>query len=261
MLFGDDIDTSDQSIFGKFLRLYCLDAAQNQELAESVYLSAYPNTASGVSLDRLLPFAGITRNPATYAQHTVFVAGTEGTTIGLGFLVAAGDIVFHTVDSYTIGELGVVSVTVECNQAGTIGNVPNGSITEIVNPMPNVERVAQSQLVQVATDAESDYEVRARFAQAFASSGSATVDAIRGAILRVSGVEAVLVEENETNETSSTGLEPHTIGCWVYAPQSAAMTSAIGNAIYGAKPVGIGTAGDESVGITDTGGQLHTIKF
>ena len=261
LLFGDDIDTSDQSVFGKILRLYCLDAANNQELAEQVYLSAYPNTASGVNLDRLLPFAGITRNPATYAQHTILVTGTAGAVVGLGFLVASGDVVFHTVDSYTIGSNGTVSVTVECNEAGTVGNVPVGSITQIVNPVTDITSIQHTAISQVAVDAESDYELRLRFAQAFATSGSGTVDAIRAAILRVSGVDSVLIEENDTNATSSTFVPAHSVGVWVHAPQSSTMTQAIGQAIYEKKPVGIGTYGGTTATVTDTSGQAHTIKF
>lgn len=261
LLFGDDIDTSDQSVFGKFLRLYCLDAANNQELAEQVYLSAYPNTASGVNLDRLLPFAGITRNPATYAQHTIVVTGTPGAVVGLGFLVASGGVVFHTVDSYTIGSNGTVSVTVECNESGAIGNVPVGSINQIVNPVTDITSIQHTAITQVAVDQESDYELRLRFAQAFATSGSGTVDAIRAAILRVSGVDSVLIEENDTNSTSSTSVPAHSIGCWVHAPISSATSNAIAQAIFDTKPVGIGTYGSSSISITDTGGQVHVIQF
>ena len=41
LLFGDDIDTTETSVFGKILRLYATDAATNQELAEQVYLTLF----------------------------------------------------------------------------------------------------------------------------------------------------------------------------------------------------------------------------
>lgn len=262
-LFGDDIDTSDQSIFGKFLRLYCLDAAENQQLAENVYLSAYPNTASGVNLDRLLPFAGITRNPATYAQHRIVVTGTVGATIGLGFLVGAGDIVFHTVNSYTIGINGTATIIVECNEAGTVGNVPVGSITEIVNPDADITSIQHTAITQTAEDAESDYEVRQRFAQAFATSGSGTVDAIRASILRVSGVDAVTVYENDTDSAVSepTTMNPHSILCVVHCSQMPSTPFPIASAIYDVKPVGIATMGTSSWDVQDLGGGWHTTRF
>jgi uncharacterized phage protein gp47/JayE len=261
LLFGEDIDTSDQSVFGKILRLYCLDAAENQELAEGVYLSAYPNTASGVNLDRLLPFAGITRNPATYAQHTIEVSGTIGTAIEMGFLVSAGDIVFHSVDSYAIGTDGKAVVTVECNESGVIGNVNIGSINAIVNPAAGIDSITHTAQTVVATDAESDYSVRLRFSQAFANSGSSTTDSLRGAILRVENVDSVLIEENATSTTSPNGLEPHTIRIFVYAPQTEEVKAAVANAIYSKKPIGIGMAGNVSVTVKDTGKQEHVMKW
>ena len=111
-LFGDDIDTSESSTFGKMLRLFCLDAADNQELSELVYLSAFPATSSGVSLDRLVAVVGLTRNPATYSEQEVEISGTADTVIPMGFLVSAGDIVFHTLETYTIGSGGTVTATV-----------------------------------------------------------------------------------------------------------------------------------------------------
>ena len=102
LLFGEDIDTSEQSVFGKILRLYCLQAASYHEEAEGVYLDAFPHTARGVALDRLCPFAGISRNQATYAQHTIKIFGEAGTVVDMGFLVSAGNVVFHTLNSSKI---------------------------------------------------------------------------------------------------------------------------------------------------------------
>lgn len=258
LLFGDDIDTSEQSVFGKMLRLYCLDAAENQELAEGVYLSAFPNTASGVGLDRLMQLAGISRNPATYAQHTVKITGTANSTVEMGFLVSSGDVVFHTVDNYTIGSDGTVSATVECNDAGTIGNVAVGSIDTIVNPAANVTSITHTAITQTAENIETDYSLRNRFSQALSGSGSGTLDSIRGAILRVSGVESVLIIENSTDFAVG-GIPAHSFICYVLAPVSA--KQAIAEAIFSKKPVGIATAGEVSSTVTDSGGGSHTINF
>ena len=70
-LFGDDIDTSDASPPGKFIRLAVQDLADAYEAQEIIYYARFPNTATGQNLDRLMPFAGISRNPATRASHTV----------------------------------------------------------------------------------------------------------------------------------------------------------------------------------------------
>ena len=57
-LFGDDIDTSGKSVLGKYIRLNVSDFAQQEEALEALYQARYVDTACGVSLDRLAPFAG-----------------------------------------------------------------------------------------------------------------------------------------------------------------------------------------------------------
>ena len=74
-LFGENIDTSDLSVLGKFLRINAYDQAMAEEEIEAVYYARFPNTASGQSLDRLAAFVGISRNPATPAVYSVRVHG------------------------------------------------------------------------------------------------------------------------------------------------------------------------------------------
>ena len=66
-LFGDDIDTSGKSVLGKYIRLNVSDFAQQEEALEALYQARYVDTACGVSLDRLAPFAGLQRNAAVAA--------------------------------------------------------------------------------------------------------------------------------------------------------------------------------------------------
>ena len=259
LLFGDDIDTSENSTFGKILRLFCLDASDNQEYGENVYLSAFPNTARGASLDRLCPMVGISRNPATYAQHNITISGTAGATVDMGFLVAAGDVVFHTVDYYTIGSNGKVSAIVECNDAGVIGNVSVGEINDIVNPTTDVTDITHTSIEKLATDVETDYSLRTRYGEALSGAGTNAIDSIRGAILRVSGVEAVTIIENETDTTDSSGVAPHSFKCYVLAPHSA--SKEIAKAIFSKKPVGIATSGTESETVYDISDNPHIVRF
>jgi uncharacterized phage protein gp47/JayE len=258
ILFGEDIDTSETSIFGKILRLYCNDTAQNQELAEQVYLSRFPSTANGVGLDRLCPIAGISRNPATYARHTIQILGTAGAVVAGGFLVSDGETVFHTLMDYTIGEDGTVTAIVECNDSGTVGNLGVGDITTVVNPDANVTGIIHVGIEEYAVNVESDYDLRKRFTQALSGSGSGTLDAISGAILRVSGVESVVIEENET-DAEVDGMPPHSFRCYVLAPSSAQQD--IADAIFEKKPCGITTAGDVETVVMDISGNAKIIRF
>ena len=257
-LFGDDIDTSDGSTLGKILRLFCSDSAENQELAELVYLSAFPMSARGVSLDRLVPLVGITRNPATYSLQQITIIGTADTVVSMGFLVASGDIVFHTLEAVTIGSGGTVDTIVECNERGTVGNVDIGSIDTIVNPTEGVTSITHTGTEKLATDIETDYSLRNRFTAALAGIGSGTADSIRGSVLSVQGVESCFIEENSGDTTVGT-LTPHSMRCYVLAPHTA--KQAIAEAIFDKKPIGVNTVGSVSSTVTDSGGGSHTINF
>lgn len=261
IVYGEDIDTSDLSVFGKYLRLYCYDGAANQELTEKVLQQFSARTAIGVFLDRLCPNVGITRNPATYAQHEIKVKGTAGEAVDTSFLVSSGDVVFHVIDNYTIGTDGTVSVVVECNEAGTVGNVAKGSITDIVNPVANIDSIEHTAVIKTASDEESDYDLRRRYTQALSGVGSGTADAIMGALLRVSGVESVLIEVNDTvsYDSHTPPLPPHSFRCYVLAPHST--QAQIARTIFEKKPIGITTVGNVTNDVKDIGGGIHKINF
>lgn len=114
LLFGEDIDTSEQSTFGKILRLNCLDVAENQELAEGIYLSAFPHSASGVSLDRLCPFVGIAltnaENGFVKIQNNGFVKCNVSANVGdkIGIINCSIAVV-------TANEIGVVKSVIAGN--------------------------------------------------------------------------------------------------------------------------------------------------
>lgn len=107
-LFGEDIDTSNLSVLGKYIRINVTDLDELWQTLEGVYNARFPNSSKGVSLERLCVFAGISRNPATYAKHLVRIAGTKDTLIEGGFLVAteSQEQTFHTYEDYVLGELG-----------------------------------------------------------------------------------------------------------------------------------------------------------
>lgn len=260
LLFGEDIDTNDNTPLGKYIRLNVTDLADVYELLEKVYYARFPNTATGVSLDRLCPFAGITRNPATYAQHTIRFIGTAGEYVPEAFEVstADGSITFHTYDALLIGEDGTVEGVVECETAGEAGNVSIGKIDTIVNPDANVESIEHLGVAQYGEEDETDTALRDRFNKAISGAGSGTAASISGAISRVALVDGVAVVENDSDETVN-GIPPHSFECFVLSPESQDVL--VAEAIFSKKPLGIKAVGDVAVGIVDDSGVSHTIYF
>lgn len=259
-LFGEDIDTSETSVLGKFLRINAYDQEMAEEEAEGIYYARFPNTATGTSLDRLCVFVGITRNPATASQYTVTVTGTAGTTVPQGFLVSTeSDIEFSNTADTTIGTDGTCTITVECTETGTIGNISASDINTIVNPAANITSVVGTALVSSAVDVETDTALRQRFNEVKEGQGSCNENSIRAALLSVSGVTSASVIVNDTEETDSDGRPPHSFQCYVAG--SNYEQSDIANAIFNKKPLGIKTYGDISVIVTDDGGNIHPIYF
>ena len=259
-LFGEDIETDDTTPLGKYIRLNCTDLAECYEILEQVYYARFPHTASGTSLDRLCPFAGISRNQATCATHYVTFSGTAGEYVPAGFEVSTenGEITFHTYDALPISDSGTVTGIVECSEAGTVGNVVTGKIDTIVNPDANVESITHVGIAESGKDEETDTELRQRFDMSISGAGSGTATAISGAISRVEMVDGVTVIENDTDSTVD-GMPPHSFECFVLAPES--QDTLVAEAIFEKKPLGIKSHGDVSVDVLDTYGNTHTIKF
>ena len=86
-LFGEDIETDETTPLGKFIRINAYDQALAEEEAEAIYYARFPNTAVGVSLDRLCTFVGISRSSAVPSQYRVKVKGAVGAAVPFGFFL------------------------------------------------------------------------------------------------------------------------------------------------------------------------------
>lgn len=258
-LFGEDIDTSELTPLGKFIRINAFDLAEAEEEAEYIYYSIFPNSARGVSLDRLCVFVGITRNPATASAYKVKVTGTSGYIVPIGFLVGTmGGINFYNIKDTTIVD-GECKITVWCTQTGTEGNIEAASITQIVKPVAEIKSVQGLELVNLGTDDETDYELRKRFEQAREGAGACTEAAIRAALMRVPTVTSAGVIVNDTTETDNKGRPPFSFECFINGGEN--YHGEIAETIYNKKPIGIKTFGSISETVIDAGGYEHIINF
>ena len=205
-LFGEDIDTSDLTPLGKFIRMYAYDVAIVEEEIEEVYYSSKPNSARGQSLDRLLIFGGITRNPATAARYSVEVQGTAGYIVPVGFLVGTNtELTYYTAQEATIGEDGTCLIEVSCTEVGTVGNVSPGAITSVVNPDANVSAVLGKACIVLGANEENDTDLRIRLKAAMQGSGSCNENSLRSSLLRIPTVQFAAVVSNDGDTTDSSG--------------------------------------------------------
>lgn len=261
--FGEDIDTSETSVLGKYIRIVVYDLAQAYEDLESTYYARFPNTSSGINLDRLCPYAGITRNPATAAMRKVEVIGAANALIKMGFLFSADntetEITYYTVDDLTLDSKGRGEINVICTELGTIGNVELGTITKITNPSVDVDSVTDIEVIAIGEAAESDYKLRKRWLQAIGGGGSGTAASIRSEIYRIQNVESVTVIENDSDYTDSQGRPPHSFEAYVFAPLVG--DTEIAKAIFRKKPIGIKSYGNAAAAFLDDYDIEQTVNF
>lgn len=259
-VYGEDMDTGDQALLGKLLRIFAYELAIEEENNEAVYYARFPNTATGTSLDRLLPFAAITRNTADAASYSVLFTGTAGYEIPVGTLVGTDtELEFYTVEGATIGDDGTCIVTVSCVEPGTIGNVNAAAINKLVNADANISAVAGRECLSAGKDEEADVDTRVRFHGAVSGAGSCNANALRAALLRVPTVQFAAVVENEEDTADADGRPPHTFECYVLGGDD--YEQQIAEAIFEKRPIGIRTIGDKAVSITDASGNEKTVYY
>jgi len=257
-LFGENVNLTERSPLGLFIRVIAWSLGIVWQLAEKVYNSAYVDTAEGTQLDHVAKYIGIQRRPAERAVGEVTITGDDGTTIPAGFLVATGDdIEFETTQLAIIGAGGNVTVGIIAREPGAGSNVPAGTITKIINPTAGVDSVTNPEPTAGGRNEETDAELRDRYVLSVAKGGASTIDSIRASLLDTPGVRAALVVANNTMEVDADGRPPKSVECYVLGGKAAD----VGKTILGTKAAGIQAHGSEPVVVKDDAGLDHTIYF
>lgn len=78
---GEMVDVSDNSTIGRLTALYSVPLSDLWELAQQIYNAFDPNSATGIALDNIVAYQGITRRGSVSSIVPLNVWGTEGTYI------------------------------------------------------------------------------------------------------------------------------------------------------------------------------------
>lgn len=142
-----------------FQELLYVDRAGKQDLLKYSY---------GTYLDNLAAMKGIAREPAKAAKvkirFTLSGLRTEPVSIAAGTRVTDGEVYFETLNYAEIlaGEESV-DVLCQCLTEGKTGNnLPVGTIRVLVDPIPYVATVANTEITSGGTDIEEDDSLRER---------------------------------------------------------------------------------------------------
>lgn len=256
-LFGENINLTERSPLGLFLRIVAWSIGILWQVAENVYNSAFVSTAEGNDLDKVALYVGITRRPAEHAAGEVTLTGNDGTVIPENFLVATSDNIFFATTAEATILAGTETVPIYAIEAGTSGNVPAQTITEIINPTAGIDAVINEFAIKGGRNRETDAELRERYTLSVAKGGASTIESIRASLLEVPGVRAAQVLENNTLEADAAGQPPKSVGCLLLGGEA----QDIARTILKTKAAGIQAYGTECETVLDDAGQPHTIGF
>jgi len=256
-LFGENVNLSERSPLGLFLKVLAFPIAKLWELAEKVYYSAFIDYAEGVGVDRVAKNIAVTRLPARHSSGIVIIYGIPETRVPEGFRVATkGGIMFETLEDCIVQEDGQVAVKVQSIETGFQTNVPAGTIVSIVNPISGIEAVNNPEATLGGADIETDEEFRNRYDRSLAAGGSSTRESIEAALLELPGVSDAIVEGNETMDEIN-GIPPKSIAPFVYGGND----DDIAETILRSKAFGIQSYGSIVRNVRDSRGNLHKIGF
>lgn len=258
-LWGSDVNLSERGPLGLFIQNIAFARAEENELAEAVYYSGYYFVSEGVSLDYVAKNRGMQREQAAKAIGVARFGVDPGIAVEVGTIIGTKDGIEFLTKEYAedTDEDGIVEVSIEAANAGSSGNVLANTIVEIITPAVGVNNVTNPLSTMYGQEAETDAELRQRYANTF-SVGSSTPDGLRTKLLNeVNGVRAALVFENNTSEIDAEGRPPHSMEAVVYGGDD----EEIVKAIFEGKPGGIRAYGANEFTMIDESGNEQLIGF
>lgn len=255
---GADIDTSINSNIGQMIRVRAKDNVEKDQQQHDVYDSAFKDTSTGVSLDRLASNYGIQRQQAQSAEVQLTITGKAGYVIPEDTEFTTEDgISFLNATDTQIDDSGTAVITVYSDDTADYVNVPAKTITVQANPVDEIEDVTNLSPATGGADLETDYDLRKRIDANSQSKEGPTRDGLKTGMLNVNGVGDAFIVDNDTAQTDDQGNPPWTVHVYVKGgkPENIAQ-----------KLLDIGSTnssfvGDQVVTAYDQGGHAQEIRF
>ncbi|KKK85649.1 hypothetical protein LCGC14_2771190, partial [marine sediment metagenome] len=107
------------------------------------YKQIYPDTADEVALNLAGALVGITRLAAVFAVIQCDVTGVNGYTLQQGVTFRGSNNVVYKVTTGGVIGGGVISAELTAQESGEIGNLPDGTFLDIVQPDANLDGTAE----------------------------------------------------------------------------------------------------------------------
>lgn len=223
----------------------------------------YNTTASAVQAAlQALPYASGALVSGNFTSgFTIDFAGVSGLQFWPAVTISANSLTLVSVPvttAVTILQAGQNQAAVNVTATATGPVVANAStLTVILTPVSGLNSVNSVVDAVLGRDTETDNEYRARRATTLQVAGAGTPEAIRSRVLEVADVTAAIVFENETDITDIDGRPPHSVEVVIQGGDD----QTLWDLLWQIKPAGIKTLGTEVGTVTDSNGQVHTLRF
>lgn len=257
-IFGPTLNLDPDTIDGQTLGIFAESISNLDQLAEDVYHSFNPQSATGMALSRLVQLNGIRRIDGTYSTVTLRCVGSQGTVIPAGSLVksTATNATFETTEEAVIPASGEIDVAARSAVKGAI-LAPAGTLTKIDTPIFGWQTANNLLDAAPGRNEETDEQLRLRRRASTSTPGQAIVDAMYGALTNIPEVRQAKVYENDQDVIDANGLPPHSIYCIVEGGADADIL----DTIWLKKTAGTTTHGTTAGQVTDSMGNPHTLNF
>lgn len=136
-----------------------LKESENSDGYSSMFGTVFelPNTKIRINDKDILTDSHLT------LQVKVTVTGALGSVISVGDKVASDSLIFSAIENVEIGESGTADVTVICDTAGTVGNIPQGAINRFPVTLSGIVSVTNNEPATGGFNEETDDELRDRY--------------------------------------------------------------------------------------------------
>ena len=257
-IFGPTLNLDPDTMDGQALGVFAESQSNLDQLAEDVYHSFNPQSATGVALSRLVQLNGIRRIEGTYSTVALRCVGSQGTFIPAGSLVksTATNATFETTEEATISASGEIDIAARSAVKGAV-LAPAGTLTKIDTPIFGWQTVTNLLDAAPGRNEETDEQLRLRRRASTSTPGQAIVDAMYGALTNIPEVRQAKVYENDQDIIDANGLPPHSIYCIVEGGADADIL----DTIWLKKTAGTTTHGTTTGQVTDSMGNPHTLNF
>lgn len=160
---SDEYDKSEGLFFYDVEMPVSIELEKAYKEQEDILNKGFVETATGEFLDKKVTEQGIYRKQATKATGQVTVTGSIGALIKIGDKVASDNVNFTFIENKTIDNTGRATINVECEVAGSVGNVPIGAIKYFPKTLSGLISVTNPGAITNGYDQETDNSLRERY--------------------------------------------------------------------------------------------------